>query len=166
MSLLLAASVQGPGFDSAILAEVLHADALQVEAQLRRLEDHHAIIKAIGERELPDEPSNLRYQFVHVLYQQELYARLGPTRRAALSRATAEALLKHHQQTVSSVAATAAVLFETAREHLRAAHYMLVAAQGTMRISPNRTTIDQAQRGLTLLSKVKAGPEELSLIHI
>ena len=42
-----------------------------------------------GEHEFPDRTLTLRYGFVHVLYQNALYASLRPTRRAALSAAVA-----------------------------------------------------------------------------
>ena len=38
------------------------------------------------DEELPDRTLSVRYRFVHVLYQNVLYASLQPTRRASLSR--------------------------------------------------------------------------------
>lgn len=155
--LLLAASVQGYEFDSQILADVISVDAVRMEERLQVLQDQHAIVKLIGERELPDQTLNLRYRFVHILYQHGLYGRLGPARRQTLSRNTAEALLRRYHRNVSAVAATVAALFKIGRDYLRAAQYMLLAAQSTMRTSPSQATVEQVKSGLTLLAKTDPG---------
>src|SRR5262249_28294178 len=52
--LLMAASVQGHAFDSAVAAQVLGAEAAQVEERLEALERVHALVQLAGEEELPD----------------------------------------------------------------------------------------------------------------
>ena len=56
-----------------------------VEEQLEVLDRVHVFVKLVGEHEFPDRTLTLRYRFVHVLYQNALYATLQPTRRAAMS---------------------------------------------------------------------------------
>ena len=90
--LLLAASVQGYEFDSAVVARVLDLDAADVEERLEVLERVHGLVRLRREQEFPDGTLVLRYHFVHVLYQNALYAALQPTRRAAYSAAVARAL--------------------------------------------------------------------------
>src|SRR5262249_3507645 len=87
--LLVAATVQGYEFDSAVVARVLERDAAEVEERLDELDRVHAFVRVVREQELPDRTLTLRYRFVHVLYQNALYASLGPTRRASLSAAVA-----------------------------------------------------------------------------
>lgn len=82
--LLVAASVQGFQFDSAVISKVLKADEEDVEGQLHALEADHHFIQLVEEREFPDHTLTLRYRFVHVLYQNELYASLTATKRAGL----------------------------------------------------------------------------------
>src|SRR5262249_17496517 len=94
--LLTAASVRGPGFDTAGVARVLGREPLEVEERLDELERVHALVRFLREREFPDRTLSLRYGFVHVLYQNALYADLRPTRRAAWSLAAAQALLDHY----------------------------------------------------------------------
>src|SRR5262249_8056483 len=94
--LLVAASVQGSGFEAAVVARALALGAAEVEEQLERLERVHAFIRLVGEYEFPDRTLTLRYHFVHVLYQNALYASLRPTRRASLSAAVAQALIGYH----------------------------------------------------------------------
>jgi hypothetical protein len=52
----------------------------------------------------------LRCCFVHVLYQNALYASLRPTRRASLSAAVAQALVGHYGDKNTAVAAELALL--------------------------------------------------------
>src|SRR5262249_35715259 len=94
--LLTAAGVQGPEVDAAVVARVLGREAAEVEGRLHALERVHALVRLVGEREFPDRTLTQRYGFVHVLYQNALYASLPPTRRAAWSAAAAEALLGHY----------------------------------------------------------------------
>src|SRR5262249_53847982 len=80
--LLMAASVQGPEFDSTVVAEVLGREAAVVEERLSVLERVHFVVRLIREHAFPDRTLALRYVFVHVLYQNALYAALQPTRKA------------------------------------------------------------------------------------
>jgi predicted ATPase len=84
--LLVVASVQGYEFDSAVITKALAADAAQVEEQLEGLEHIYGLVVMISEQEFPNLTLTVRYRFVHVLYQNALYAQLRPTRRAALAR--------------------------------------------------------------------------------
>src|SRR5262249_34661805 len=88
--LLSVASVQGHEFDSAVIARVLGAGAAEVEEQLEALEQIHGLVRLRREQEFPDGTLSLRYHFVHVLYQNCLYAALQPARRSALSAAVAQ----------------------------------------------------------------------------
>jgi tetratricopeptide (TPR) repeat protein len=156
--LLVAASVQGDEFDSAVVADALALDPGQVEERLANLERVHAFVRSVGERELPDRALTLRYRFTHMLYQNALYASLGPTRRAELSRSVADALLARHGS-VGTVASELAKLFEAARDLPRAAGYYVLAAQGAARIFAYQEVITLARRGLKLLETLPDTPE-------
>src|SRR5262249_34258579 len=94
--LLVAASVQGYEFDAAVVAKALALDAAEVEERLEELQRVHAFVRRLHEREFPDTTLTLRYRFVHVLYQNALYAMLTPARKTSLSTAVAQALLAHY----------------------------------------------------------------------
>src|SRR5439155_7023540 len=132
--LLVAASVQGYEFEAAVAAKVLALDAADVEARLERLERVHAFVRLVEEREFPDRTLTLRYRFVHVLYQNALYASLRPTRRASLSAAVAQALVGYHGEKSTVLAGELAVLWEAARDFERAADHYLQAAQNAARL--------------------------------
>lgn len=150
--LLVAASVQGYEFDSAVVARVLERDAVEVEDRLDDLDRVHAFVRVVQEQEFPDRTLTQRYRFVHVLYQNALYASLRPTRRAALSAAVAEALLAYYGEKSVDVASELASLFETARDFARAAEHCLLAAQSAARVFASQEVVVLAHRGLELLT--------------
>ena len=160
--LLVAASVQGHEFDSAVVSEALGADPGDVEERLEALDRVHVFVRAIGEQEFPDRTLTLRYRFVHVLYQNVLYASLQPTRRASLSGKVAAALARHHGPNAPGVAAELAMLYESARDFPQAAARFLVAAQHAAGLFGFREAAGLAKRGLSAL---EALPEDAARLQ-
>src|SRR5207249_896985 len=115
--------VQGTEFDAAVVARVLRREAADVEDRLDVLERVHVMVRLVREQTFPDRTLTLRYGFVHVLYQNALYAALQPTRKAEWSAAAARALLGHYGEKRDGLAAELALLFEAARDHERAADF-------------------------------------------
>jgi predicted ATPase len=157
--LLVAASVQGYEFDSAVVARAVERDAAEVEERLDELDRVHAFVRVVREQEFPDRTLTLRYHFVHVLYQNDLYASLQPTRRASLSAAVAHALLGFYGEKSGDVAAELALLLEAARDFSRAADYFLVAAQNAAHVCANQEAVVLARRGIELLASLPDTPE-------
>src|SRR5262249_18487273 len=157
--LLVAASVQGYEFGSRVVALVIERDTAEVEDRLDELDRVHAFVRLVREQELPDRTLTLRCRFVHVLYQNALYASLGPTRRASRSAAGAEALLECCGDGGGGVAAELALLLEVARDFSRAADYFLVAAQNAAHICAHQEAGALARRGLDLLASLPDTPE-------
>jgi predicted ATPase len=156
--LLAAASVQGHEFDAAVVAAVLDRDAAEVEERLAELDRVHALVRLLREHDLPDRTPTLRYSFVHVLYQNALYAALTPARKAAWSAAAARALLGHYGEKSPTVATELALLFEAARDSTQAATYFLYAAENAVRVSASREAVVLARRGLALLQTLPDTP--------
>ncbi|PYR09697.1 MAG: hypothetical protein DMG00_13260, partial [Acidobacteria bacterium] len=150
--LLTAASVQGFEFDSGVVAKAVAIDAAAIEERLDVLERVHSFIRFVNEQELPDRTLTLRFRFVHVLYQNALYASLRPTRRASLSAAVAEALIGFYGAQRSAIASELAVLFEAARDFEHAAEHFLAAAQQAASVSANKEAAALARRGLNALA--------------
>jgi predicted ATPase/predicted Ser/Thr protein kinase len=149
--LLMAASVQGAEFDATVVAELLGRQPADVEERLDVLEHVHGLIRFVREHAFPDGVVTGRYRFVHVLYQNALYAALRPTRKAASSAAAARALLGHYREKSRGLAAELAVLFETARDYEPAADHYLVAADNATRLFAHHEALVLARRGLALL---------------
>jgi serine/threonine protein kinase/predicted ATPase len=152
--LLKAASIQGLEFDSAVVAQMLNQEAADVEERLAILERVHALVRLLREHTFPDGTLTQRYAFVHGLYQNALYASLQPTRKAAWSAAAAHALLGHYRDQDKIAAGELALLFEAARDFLRAADYFRHAADSAVRVSAHREAIVLARRGLGLLQSL------------
>lgn len=157
--LLALASVQGYEFDSAVLAKALARDPAEVEERLQDLDRVHAFVRLVGERQFPDGTPTVGYRFVHVLYQNALYAALTPTRKASLSAAVAETLLAYYGEQSAAVASEVALLLEAARDFARAAGYFLVAAQDAARIFAYQEAVLLARRGLDLVKTLPDTPE-------
>jgi serine/threonine protein kinase/predicted ATPase len=155
--LLVAASVQGIQFDSAAVARALAIDAEHVEERLQVLDREHAFVRFIEEGEFPDGTLSLRYAFVHGLYRNALYESLRGTRRASMSRTIANALEALSGEKAAGMASLLAVLYEAARDCLRAAHYFVIAAQDSLRISAHREAVALSTRGLASLEKLPDG---------
>jgi tetratricopeptide (TPR) repeat protein len=152
---LIAASVQGQEFDAAVVSEALRVDAADLEERLQALDRVHAFVRQVAEKEFPDGTLTLRYRFVHVLYQNELYALLPPTRKASLSAAVAEALLGYYAEQDSAVASELAILFETARDFARASDYFLLASQHAARVCANQEAVALARRAIASAEKLR-----------
>jgi len=164
---LAAAAVQGHEFDSAAVACTLEADCAEIEERLERLDRINGFVKHVAENEFPNGTLSVRYRFVHVLYQDALYASLAPTRRTALSEALASALEAFYGENRASIAPQLGFLYENAHDPARASDFFLLAAQNAQRIFANHEAITLARRGLGLLEKVPDSTErtqkELSL---
>ena len=65
--LLVAASVQGVQFDTAVVAKAIAREAEEVEAALDALERRHGFVQLVGEESLPDGTPSSQFRFVHVL---------------------------------------------------------------------------------------------------
>jgi predicted ATPase len=156
--LLTAASVQGPEFDSAVVAEILGWDAVDVEERLDILDRVHFMVRNIREQTFPDRTLTMRYGFVHVLYQNALYGALQPSRKATWSAAAARALLAHHGEKSAALAAELAVLFAAARDHDRAAVQYLIAAENAVRVFAHHEAVALARLGLAQLELLPDSP--------
>jgi predicted ATPase len=157
--LLSVAAVQGQEFDSTIVAVVAGMDAATTEDRLEALEHMHGVVRLIGDRTFPDATLSLRYAFVHILYQNALYASLRPTRRVALSAAVADALLQRFGRELASIASELAVLCAAARHFERAAEYFLLAAQRAVSMSAYKEAAVLARRGLEAVTLQPASVE-------
>src|SRR6185295_18361251 len=98
-----------------------------VEERLESLEHVYGFVKRSAEHRLPAGVFSVRYRFVHVLYQNALFASLAPSRRASLSALAADALVAAYGSASGQIAVDLAQLFEAARDTARAVDYLVVA---------------------------------------
>jgi predicted ATPase len=154
--ILRCAAVQGVEFDSAVICRVLALEAEQVEERLQSLARIHCFVAALDERTLGGEIFSVRYRFVHVIYQNALYADLPPTRRATQSAAVAESLLNLATETMPVPAAELGILFERGRDKARAAEQFLQAARHAVAILAFPEAVLLCERGLGNLLSLPA----------
>ena len=158
-NLLAAASVQGHSFDSAIVSRALGLETADVEDRLERLDRVHGFVRRAGEREFAGGEISGRYRFVHVLYQNSLYASLSVSRRVSLSKAVAEALVALHGPDSGGAAAELGFLFETAREFGRAAGYFAAATEASLNVFAFDEATRLAKRAISLVGRLTPTPE-------
>jgi serine/threonine protein kinase/predicted ATPase len=159
--LLTTASVQGYEFDSAVVAQVLNLDADEVEERLEKLERVFAFVKLVSEVEFPNRTLTLRYRFIHVLYQNALYASLRPTRKASLSASVAHSLEGFHGSDSTGVANELALLWEAARDYERAADCFLRAARHASKTFAHHEAVKLSRHGLAVLGNLPEGPDRV-----
>ena len=117
--------------------EATGIDPIDVEERLDVLERVHAFVKRGSEEEFPDRTLTVKYQFVHVLYQNLLYGSLQPTQRAALSGRVARALVAHYGGRTARIAGAAGRALRGGSRFRDGAQYYFSAAQhavGALRI--------------------------------
>ena len=156
--LLEAASVEGHEFHSAVLGRVLGIDTAELEDSLEELSGKHYLVRFCGEREFPDKTFTLCYAFSHALYQSALYAKQSPTRRAALSAATADTLAACYRGAEDEIASRLGYLYEAARKWDRAAEFMLAGARNAAKQSAHRESATLALRAIEAAGRMD-GPE-------
>jgi hypothetical protein len=158
--MLEAASVQGFRFDAAIVASAVETDASAAEEVLDELDQKHRLVRFSGEQEFPDSSFTLRYTFSHALYQETLYSGLRPTRRAALSGAIADQLLRRQRGAGAEIASQLAPLYEAARNRDRAAEFFTIAAANAAKLGAGRQAAVLAARALDNAEKVEGGARD------
>src|SRR5262249_40550021 len=150
---------QGYEFDAVIAASVLAREVADVEECLERLDRVHGLVRLVREQEFPDGTPTLRYRFVHVLYQNTLYADVPPSRRTEWSAAVAQALLDRYGRQNAVIASEAALLFEKARDWAQAAECFYLAARYPLRLHAHREAAVLARCGLDMLDRLPDSPD-------
>ena len=149
-ALLLAASVQGHEFDSAIVAEAVGDRSRRAsKSASTMLERVHVFVKRGDEQEFPDRtltlhvPVRARALSEHALCVAPADAARGAERTVSQSAAVATTA-----RPPPTSASRLAVLFEAARDFAASAQYFFVAAQHAVGPVAFREALSLAERGL------------------
>src|SRR5262249_53640031 len=110
------ASVVGPAFAAAAVAAGMQSTVAAVGAVRGGLVTAEGVLEDTGVTVWPDGARGGGYRFPHALYQQVLYASLGPTRRAQLHRQVGARLEEGYGARAGDIAAQLAVHFERGGE--------------------------------------------------
>jgi DNA-binding winged helix-turn-helix (wHTH) protein len=133
--------------------EVTSIEPDALEELLGRLAQRHQIIRRADLRNHRTDPSPC-YEFVHALYRQVIYSRLGPTRKRTLHRAVAEAVDALHVMYEEQVAAELAYQFEQGGEWPRAVKYLLLEADTAGRRFEPRQAAGIIEHALDLVNNM------------
>ncbi|HSE97161.1 MAG TPA: AAA family ATPase [Blastocatellia bacterium] len=153
------AAVAGVDFSASIVAAALSADIVEVEEMCENLVRRHQFLRSAADSSLSDHEAATRYRFIHALYQNTLYERVPPARRARLHKRIGEQMEIHSGPHAVEIAAELAMHFEKAREHARAVNYFQQAAENASRRFANQETVELSRRGLELLRTLPDSPE-------
>ncbi len=170
--LLEVASVAGADFSAASVAAGLGTvDIDAVEQTCGELARRVQFLQPGGQSVWPDGTLAARYGFIHALYQNVLYYRVTPGRRARLHQRIGLREEAGYGAQAAEIATELAVHFEHGRDYERALNYLRLAGEKAVRRCANREAIDLFSRGLALLelmpeSTLRARHELLLLIAL
>lgn len=166
---LQAASAAGVGFSLPAVAYALGEEVVRVEELCTRWAWRGRFLHVTGTSEWPDRTPVVRCEFIHALYHQVLYERMGPTLRAHFHQRIGERLEAAYGELAPSIAAELAMHFERARDYPRAVRYLRIAGERALSRSACREAAEHLERGLGLLEKLPSSQESLALeldLHI
>jgi DNA-binding winged helix-turn-helix (wHTH) protein/predicted ATPase len=152
--ILEAASVAGLEFSSRLAAAALQIDTIEAERSCARLARNQQLLRATGERRLPNGRVTATYEFIHALYQNGLYERVTMTRRAVLHQRIGEFKESSYGERATEIASELALHFESGQDWERAAKYLLLAARQTNEVFAAREAVALAERGLKAIGKL------------
>ena len=155
--LLATAAVQGETFDSMTVGEVSGIDPLRLEDHLEQLDRVHGLVRLLGEVELRGGDLTMRYQFVHVLYQNALYDSTSGRRRMLLHARIGELLERRAGDREGPTAAELAHHFDRGRRILKAVDAYVAAADAALAKFAHVQALEYCDRALAL---AEALPEE------
>jgi len=156
---LEAASVAGVDFSAVVVAAGLGEDIVQVEQWCEELARRRQFLQSATPSTLPDGTLTTRYQFIHALYQNILYERTPPTRRARLHQWIGERGEMIYGDRASEMAAELAVHFEQGRDYRRAVKFLHQAATNAAQRFAYHEVVALSRKGLELLTMLPDSPE-------
>jgi predicted ATPase len=156
---LEAASVAGVEFSAAAVAAGLGANVIEAEIQCEALARRHQWLRSIGIDEWPDGTVAGRYAFLHVLYQQVVYERLGASQQVSLHRRVGERLETGYGSRGRELATELAEHFVRGRDAHRAVPYLQFAGENAVRRSAHQEAIGHLTKALELMTALPATPE-------
>jgi DNA-binding winged helix-turn-helix (wHTH) protein/tetratricopeptide (TPR) repeat protein len=159
-TLLEAASVAGVEFAVAAVAEATGQDVVQVERLCLSWARKRRLLSASEEREWPDGTRTATFRFIHALYQQVLYRRLGVAQRSLLHQRLGECLERVFAARASEIASQLHPHFERGLEPRRAVTYLYQGGKTALARGAYREAVELFQRGLRLLRPAEGDPAD------
>ena len=149
--LLEVASVAGVEFSAVVVAAALGIEVEQIEEWCEELARRQLFLRPTRSGMWPDGTLDVRYEFLHALYQNVLYERVTMTRRQRLHQRIGERQEEGYGEQAREIAAELALHFERSRDHRRAVRYLGQAGQNASARSAHREAINHLTTALELL---------------
>jgi DNA-binding winged helix-turn-helix (wHTH) protein/predicted ATPase len=146
--LLEVAGVYGMSFSAAVIARTSDMTIEEVEKQCDRLVDREHFLQRTGTAHWPDGTVSSQYSFIHALYQNVIYDRIGDARKTRLNQTIGMTLEAGYAGATEEIAAELTTHFERARDQVKTARYLLEAAQRSFKQCAFHETLNYTKRGL------------------
>jgi predicted ATPase len=153
---LEAASVAGVEFSATDVAAALEQEISDIEDACAELARRQQFLQQSGEIVWPDGTVAAGYRFLHALYQEIIYDRTPPARRAELHRRIGAREELGYATRLDECAAALAVHFERGRQPERAIMYRRRAAATALRRHAYADAVGHLAHTLTLIKSAGA----------
>ncbi len=155
-NILEAASVAGDQFSVAAVVAATSLPEEKIEARCAAWTREGQFLTADGTVTWPDGTIAARYGFRHDLFQEVVYTRISPERRASLHQRIGSRLESAYGKRTATIAAELAMHFDEGRDPRRAVSYLEQAARNTL----HRSAYSEAGRHLNRAQEIlEALPE-------
>ena len=147
------ASVAGVEFVAAVVAAGLEVDATTVEGHCEALVERQ-LLHPMGVTMWPNGTVTAGYAFVHALYQQVVYERLGAGRRVRLHQRLGVCLEAAYGAQAGEIAAALAEHFVRGQDTRRAVHYLRQAGDNALARSAYRAAVTCYEHALEAVAQL------------
>src|SRR5262249_28698541 len=155
------ASVVGVEFVAAAVAAGLEVDGAVVEERCEALVEQQ-LLHPFGVTTWPNGTVATRYAFVHALYQQVAYQRLGAGRRVRLHQRLGECLEAAYGTQAGEMAAELAEHFVRGQDTQRAVHYLRQAGDNALARSADHAAVNCYEHALDAMSQLPESRDTLA----
>jgi hypothetical protein len=156
-SVIEAASVAGHQFSAASVAAALSAELLAVEDVCVRWAKHGQFFQLAGKESWPDGTLSTRLAFLHGLYRDTAYSRLGAARQTLLHLGIARGKERAYREHSVEIATELAHHFERGRDYRRAALHLCTAGERALATSAFAEAGNFFEKGLALIEHLPHG---------
>jgi predicted ATPase/DNA-binding winged helix-turn-helix (wHTH) protein len=148
---LEAASVEGREFTAVAIGTAIEKEPIEIEEHCANFVRYGQFIQERETLQWPDGTITACYGFVHSLYQEVLYNRFTPGKRAQLHLRIGERLEQAYGDRTREIAAELALHFEQGRDNRRAIQYLQQAAETANQRCAYHEGVRHLTKAITLL---------------
>jgi len=164
--LLETASAAGAEFSALLVAAALDLSVVDVEQVFEQLVRTDQMLAPAGMAEWPNGLLSGCYAFRHALYQEVLYQRLAPGRRAQTHRRLGESLEQGYGARAPEVAPVLALHYELGHNFPGAVRHLALAAESSARRFSSSEAASYLSRALGLVAHLPAAEQSAARLKL